>query len=160
MKDWVIDYSFFALCKIFIVISSIIIIVFEFLFAHAGKLSLSLLPVFIKPSSPYHWKKFIKEPRTTLLQLSTDKTLKKTAKIGVNVVAMLMAFFALMMALAIFEPRPGMHVRDMATDQNWISLIACLSMFSLLIVYFKATSYYSLGYIKSLGEFKLAMIFS
>jgi hypothetical protein len=69
-----------------------------------------------------------------------------------------MGVMALLLAFSILAPQEGMHVRDQFTKQNVAMALGCLSIFTILIVYMKASFYLCAGFIKSFGEFNLKMI--
>lgn len=161
IKNILADYSFWIIAKVVLALSDLLLIACNFTFYYLCPtlLAIFLGSVFSKPSNPFYWKKFKKEPVKTIQKLFSHDLAKTGVRVCANLIAALMVTLALLLVLSIMAPPDGMHVRDKLTDQNKALIFGCLSIFFIMIVYIKAGLYSCAGFIKSPGDFKLRMIF-
>jgi len=111
-----------------------------------------------KFKSPFFWWRFKKNPILTIGKLKEDERLKfffKAIALWITVALFIVIALA---TLAIFEPQDGLHVRDQMTGANKARAMGLCSTIAFFTIMFKVFIYRHVGFIKSVGDFKLRMI--
>ena len=118
----------------------------------------ALKEICFNSKNPFFWRRFKENPILTIEKLKEEELLKFFFKAIASWVTVGLVIFIVLAMLAIFEPQDGLHVRDQMTNANVARAIGLCSVLTLYTIMIRVFIYRSVGFIKSVGEFKLRMI--